>query len=330
MYRGILAIVTFLISLGSWIFVVGYPTFRKNHTQKFLFIKILIFSIIGFFSGIFGLMGLWIPTILIIGIAVCIEIALLLNQKSKSFLPLCAGIFWAGITTPILIFCKMAYDMWNRQWLNGSLINGKEISMFEMHIGFIIMLVILAITLSVRLFKHFSEINHTSSIGSMIFLFCISISFFYTIPRYGDEGLGMLWVFIIVPFFASADLGLLGVIIVFIITTIRQKRNVNCSEILQDVVSVQTGQQLPKVASHLVLAILVTLFCLPFLPFGIVSIVYAAQVNSKLAAGDYNGSLDCSKKAATWGWIGFAIGLIFNLAGFIIVLIFKHHSTSYN
>jgi len=36
-------------------------------------------------------------------------------------------------------------------------------------------------------------------------------------------------------------------------------------------------------------AILCTLFCC--LPFGIVAIVFAAQVDGKLAAGDYNGAV---------------------------------------
>jgi len=83
---------------------------------------------------------------------------------------------------------------------------------------------------------------------------------------------------------------------------------VECGEIFQVDVPDQPAQQLPKVASHLVLAIIVTLFCC--IPFGIVSIVYAAQVNSKLEAGNYSGALDCSKKAAIWAWIGFGIGLV--------------------
>ena len=49
------------------------------------------------------------------------------------------------------------------------------------------------------------------------------------------------------------------------------------------------------------------------LPFGIVSIVYAAQVNSKVQAGDIQGALDASGKAKMWCWIGFGIGLVANL-----------------
>jgi uncharacterized membrane-anchored protein len=45
-------------------------------------------------------------------------------------------------------------------------------------------------------------------------------------------------------------------------------------------------------------AILTTLFCC--LPFGIVSIVYAAQVDGKYNSGDYAGAVASSKSAKTW------------------------------
>lgn len=64
-------------------------------------------------------------------------------------------------------------------------------------------------------------------------------------------------------------------------------------------------QQIPN---YLVQSILVTLFCC--LPFGIPAIVYAAQVDSKQAGGDYAGALDSSGKAKTWCWVGFLCGLI--------------------
>jgi Interferon-induced transmembrane protein len=57
----------------------------------------------------------------------------------------------------------------------------------------------------------------------------------------------------------------------------------------------------------LVESILVTLFCC--LPFGIAGIVFAAQVSSKWAAGDYAGALQASKDAARWTKIGFFVGL---------------------
>ena len=53
-----------------------------------------------------------------------------------------------------------------------------------------------------------------------------------------------------------------------------------------------------QVSNYLVQAILVTIFCC--LPFGIVAIVFAAQVNGKLAAGDYAGAVQTSNQAKMW------------------------------
>jgi len=62
------------------------------------------------------------------------------------------------------------------------------------------------------------------------------------------------------------------------------------------------GARFPtEVPNYLVQAILVTIFCC--VPFGIVSIVYAAQVNGKVAAGDYAGAIATSNKAKTWAWV---------------------------
>jgi uncharacterized membrane protein YvbJ len=87
---------------------------------------------------------------------------------------------------------------------------------------------------------------------------------------------------------------------------------VSCGEVLQHV---QPLEQLSQpVSNHLVPAILVTLFCC--LPFGIVAIVYAAQVNGKLQANDYAGAMDYSKKTAMWSWISFGLGILATIIGF--------------
>src|SRR5829696_2585069 len=64
----------------------------------------------------------------------------------------------------------------------------------------------------------------------------------------------------------------------------------------------------PDVPNYLVPAILTTVFCC--LPFGIVSIVYAAQVNGKVAAGDRAGALESSRNARMWALISFVTGLV--------------------
>lgn len=74
-----------------------------------------------------------------------------------------------------------------------------------------------------------------------------------------------------------------------------------------------------SIPNYLVHAILVTLFCC--LPFGIVAIVFAAQVNSRLQAGDIQGALDCSNKAKMWSWIAFGLGFAVVLIYVFLVLL---------
>jgi Interferon-induced transmembrane protein len=62
------------------------------------------------------------------------------------------------------------------------------------------------------------------------------------------------------------------------------------------------------ISNYLVQSILVTLCCC--LPLGVVAIVYAAQVNTKLASGDVAGALAASRNAKMWSWIAFGVGLL--------------------
>ncbi len=73
------------------------------------------------------------------------------------------------------------------------------------------------------------------------------------------------------------------------------------------------------VPNYLVQAILVTIFCC--LPFGIVSIVFAAQVNGKLGGGDYAGALESSNKAKTWAWVSFWVGLGITVLWILITIV---------
>ena len=62
-----------------------------------------------------------------------------------------------------------------------------------------------------------------------------------------------------------------------------------------------------KVPNYLVPAILSALCCFPL---GIISIVFAAQVNGKVAAGDMAGALDSSKKAKLFSYIFLGLGIL--------------------
>lgn len=79
----------------------------------------------------------------------------------------------------------------------------------------------------------------------------------------------------------------------------------------------QTSQQMPP-PNYLAWAIVTTILCC--LPFGIVSIVYAAQVNSKWQMGDYEGAKLSSKNAKLWAWISFGIGIAGIIIWFLLVI----------
>jgi hypothetical protein len=67
----------------------------------------------------------------------------------------------------------------------------------------------------------------------------------------------------------------------------------------------------PQIQNYLVTAIVVTLCCC--VPAGIVAIVYAAQVNSKLAAGDIAGAQESARLAKIWSWVGLGCGVILGI-----------------
>lgn len=74
---------------------------------------------------------------------------------------------------------------------------------------------------------------------------------------------------------------------------------------------IRTSPVTTKPSNYLVGAIITTIFCC--LPLGVVSIVYATQVDSKYAAGDYAGAEEASKKAKQfmiWAIVGGAIAAV--------------------
>ena len=69
-----------------------------------------------------------------------------------------------------------------------------------------------------------------------------------------------------------------------------------------------------KVPNYLILAIISALCCFPL---GIVSIIFAAQVNGKVAAGDIAGATDSSNKAKKFSYIAIGLGIALWVCYFI-------------
>ena len=82
--------------------------------------------------------------------------------------------------------------------------------------------------------------------------------------------------------------------------------------------AVQPGLPQSPISNYLLPAIGVTLCCC--LPGGIVAIVYAAQVNQKLQAGDIAGAQAASNNAKLWCMISAGVGLLqwFGIVGWFI------------
>ena len=79
------------------------------------------------------------------------------------------------------------------------------------------------------------------------------------------------------------------------------------------------GGGMPPVSNYLVQSILVTLCCC--LPFGIVAIVNAAQVNTKLQQGDLAGAQAASASAKKWCIYALIAGVVVGLIYFLLTLL---------
>ena len=67
------------------------------------------------------------------------------------------------------------------------------------------------------------------------------------------------------------------------------------------------GSAPASVPNYLVLAIISLLCCFPL---GVVAVIFAAQVNGKVATGDIAGAMDSSKKAKMFSFIGLGLGIL--------------------
>jgi hypothetical protein len=73
-----------------------------------------------------------------------------------------------------------------------------------------------------------------------------------------------------------------------------------------------------NIPNYLVPAI-ISVFCC--WPLAIVAIIFAAQVNGKVAAGDIAGAMDASKKAKMFSFISIGLGLLLGLCYLVIMVL---------
>lgn len=136
-----------------------------------------------------------------------VEIVTLFMPSRRTFLPAFSG-FYALFTVPATWnLGKIAYRMWADAIEPGGDPYGEDFSLAGIHLLLILMFLILTVILWFRLYHRVLPVIRMSTIASGLFIMFASISFFYTIPRYGSEGT-ILWLFL-VPGFIWADIVLL-------------------------------------------------------------------------------------------------------------------------
>lgn len=76
----------------------------------------------------------------------------------------------------------------------------------------------------------------------------------------------------------------------------------------------------PPPNNNLALAIIATVLSVLFccIPHGLISLIFATQVNNKAASGDIQGAVNAAKQAKTWAIVSIAIALV----GLVICIVF--------
>lgn len=75
--------------------------------------------------------------------------------------------------------------------------------------------------------------------------------------------------------------------------------------------------------NNLVIAIIATVVSIMFccIPHGVISLIFATQVNKKAAAGDMPGAINAARQAKMWALISIAVAVIGLVVAFVLGLL---------
>jgi hypothetical protein len=79
------------------------------------------------------------------------------------------------------------------------------------------------------------------------------------------------------------------------------------------------GDQVSYLPNYLAPAVVVTFICC--MPLGAVALIYAAQVNGRQIAGQWQEAKKSSDSARLWCWIGFGAGIVFWTFYIILIVV---------
>jgi hypothetical protein len=82
------------------------------------------------------------------------------------------------------------------------------------------------------------------------------------------------------------------------------------------------GETLSKIPNHLVLAIVASVVSLLAccIPHGLISLIFALQVDKKAAAGDLAGATNSAKQAKMCAWISIIVAIVGGVIAFLFGL----------
>ena len=202
-YAGVFGWIAFI---AGWIAMFG-PTFAKAIDEKqrpgrlVISTAVLMAAVI----GIVAYMPHWffmescvdeIPLLVLIAVAGCAVIVVLKESLRALAMVIAAGLSSLVAAPTLIEFGRIAHTMWDWRVDAGSVRSGNVLNLAVIHVLFIVACIVLTLVLWVRGWKGAAR---PSAPASFVFVVCLSMAFFWTVPRGGDEGTFM-WVFIIPAF----------------------------------------------------------------------------------------------------------------------------------